>query len=182
MRIKWAFLLLLMFAVLGACLAGCGGSSPTSSVPSVTYVDEQLFRVALPGNWLEEPRPDTFRWIYRSYDESGQFIVTASAFTFASDEERTQTLQLMVDSARNARAEMGQRYENGHVTMSEVDYSESGASLVATFSGSEDLTGRLFASKVVCTSHSCVVIDYDSYDAEVFDERANSILDSVDIL
>jgi hypothetical protein len=175
MRGKWVFPLLVVVALV-AGISGCGGSSQPSDVPSVTNVEERLFRVALPGRWVEESTPDPYMWFYRCYDESGEVMITASTLTFASDDERTQIFQLTIDSFRKGRTEMGQ------VTMGEVAYSESGVNLVATFSGSEDLIGRLFASKVVCTSHSCVVIDYDSYDAEAFDQRADSILDSVETL
>jgi hypothetical protein len=103
-------------------------------------------------------------------------MVTASSLDFVSDDERQQIFQLTIDSTRNARTEMGQ------VAMDEVVYSEVGGNLVAEFGGSEDVTKRLFACKIVCTSDSIAVIDYDSYDIEVFRQWAAAILDSVEVL
>ena len=102
-------------------------------------------------------------------------MVTASALSFGSEDERSQVFRQTVELARNARTRMDS------VTMDQVEYSESGEDLVARYGGTEKVYGRSFACKIICTSDSIVVIDYDSQDFEAF-QRAKTILDAVEVL
>jgi hypothetical protein len=153
--------------------------SKTKDLPKDTRIQENAFRLSLPGKWVPKPSSDPTRWVYQNEDGRLQLTVSLLSFTHRmSSDEQTDTLNRVVGHHRRAQTEMP---DAPAVTMTEATFAESGGVLAARYGGIETAGHRRFASLLLCNPVAVTIYYYeglDSTEAE-FEAGARTTMNSI---
>ncbi len=177
-RVDLPLILFLIILAILASLCGCSVSRD-SQTGGDTLVEEDWYRLTLPGAWTSADSQDESVFVFDSDTEHEQLMV--SLFFSEKPMDRSQqkdTCQSLVDIQRQAESDIS----GASLQLSDVGYGDQGQVVAARFTGSGS-PKRQSATLVLCSPDTAAIFHYDTFDltqAE-FETRAASIMNSIEL-
>lgn len=162
--------------IAGLAFAGVAALSTFGkSKAADTAIDEQAFRLTLPGQWTRKPSSDPTRWVYRS-DKLEELTVSILGFKNGmSADERSKTFKRLAELRKHAES------ARPGSTTGDTTFGESGGILAARYGGAEPEAHRRFWCLLLGSTSAFTVFYYEAVGLtqSETDARAKAIMNSV---
>jgi hypothetical protein len=166
------FVVLILVLTIGARL-------PWKLMEQGTRVQEQAFRLTLPGKWFSNPRPDATGWSYRSEDSREALTVSLVAWKqrLGRDEE-SKALKRVMEIRRQVESKA---INMPSLTMTEPAIAESDGIFAARYGGAAESKQYRFHTLLLSSPLAITVFFYEAngLTKEESDTRGRAIFNSI---
>ena len=173
------FIVGLVLAVVAAGLTMFWKSKPKAALKD-TRIEENAFRLMLPGKWVRKPSSDPTRWVYQNEDGREQLTVSLplGSIRQLSKEEQSKTLERLAALYRRAQTQVTEVPAD---TLSETTYGEADGVLAARFGGAQPARQYRFTSLLLCSPSAVTNFYYETtgLTETEFETRGRMMMNSI---